>query len=436
MTHIETEAERVDEPEAESRTQPREIRIDPNGNEAQAAFVEADTKETVYFGGVGSGKTVGGIMRLARHIYQWNPGERLAVVTPTVPMLRNVIIPELRKWKLLGVEGVEHYRSENRIEYPNGTEVILESANNDRKIERLRGLNIAGAWLDEVSQHKEKTYEVLGDRLRTGEYRNLWATGTPKGKNWAYDAFVAGVRESGPTFSRPVEGGTLIADDHTTTIYGVTTAANRATPDDYVESRERQHTGRSYEQEILGEFVDYEGLVYPWFDDSNVTDIPDHYTEVIYGADFGHNNPAVVLAIARTGSVWTVIDEWYQRRVTVNDQAHAAEDMLERWGNGTIYCDPSEPANIETFRRNGLPAEAAENDVTPGIQTVSSYADSLYVAEHCKNLRSEFGQYKYRDGGDADKPLKQNDHALDALRYGLYTHDIEAGGDGWMVTRT
>jgi len=66
---------------------PERVRIDTNGNAAQRAFVEADTRETYYFGGVGSGKTTGGVMRLGRHIYEWNPGETLAIVTPTVTML-------------------------------------------------------------------------------------------------------------------------------------------------------------------------------------------------------------------------------------------------------------------------------------------------------------------------------------------------------------
>lgn len=43
-------------------------------------------------------------------------------------------------------------------------------------------------------------------------------------------------------------------------------------------------------------------------------------------------------------------------------------------------------------------------------------------------------QYQYKDGGDSDDPLKQNDHAMDALRYALFTHDTRAGADS--VSRT
>jgi len=96
--------------------------------------------------------------------------------------------------------------------------------------------------------------------------------------------------------------------------------------------------------------------------------------------------------------------------------------MIEQWGQGPIYCDPSEPASIEQLKRDGLPACEADNDVQPGIQHIASLSDDLRVHRTCQNLRNEFSQYQYRDGGDSDKVLKQHDHAMDALRYALFTH--------------
>jgi PBSX family phage terminase large subunit len=400
-------------------SKPTRLELDFNGNAAQEAFVRDRNQETAYIGGVSSGKTVAGLMRLARHIFEWNPGEQLAVVAPTVPMLRNVILPEMRRWGLLGQDGIEYRSSANRIDYPNGTRVILESANNARKIQRLEGLNLAAAWLDEVAQHEHRTYRVLGDRLRTGEYRNLFATGTPKGYNWVYDEFA----DIDVDERRAVADGQLIRNAHTTTIQNVSTRANQANPADFVASRERQHSGQSYQQEVEGAFVKFEGLVYPWFGDEHLVDsAPDEYDEVIYGVDWGHNNPAVILAIVREGEQWTVADEWYERRCTVQDQSRALDALVDDYVPGRVYCDPSEPANIEQLRRDGHTARKAENDVTPGIQHVTSLRDSLRVARHCQNVRNEFNQYQYKDGGNSDDPLKQHDHALDALRYALFTH--------------
>jgi PBSX family phage terminase large subunit len=416
------------------------INVEIDDHPAQEAFISDESPETAYIGGVGSGKTAGGVLRAGRHIAEWNAGETGVIVSPTVPMLRNVIVPELQKWGLLDRPGIEYRRSENRIEYPNGSTVILESANNDRKIERLRGLNLSWAWMDEAAYQPEKVYRILNDRLRTGQYRNLFATTTPRGFNWVYEAFGA-IEQEPEAEIRPVADGRLIRTPSTASIVGVSTRANPANPEDYIEREERQHSGESHAQEIEGEFVQFEGLVYPWFSTGEhvVDELPETYDEVIYGIDWGHNNPAVILAIVRTSKPrrdrdhWIVAEEFHERRLTVEDIAKAGLDMRERWGSGRWYCDPAEPASIEHLKRAGLAAKQAENDVMPGIQHVSSLREELRVHAACQNLRNEFAQYQYKDGGDSDKPIKENDHCLDALRYALFSHREQ--GQDFMVTQ-
>ena len=368
----------------------------------QLPFLARDQRYYAFISGIGAGKTVAGILRLLKNVRDWNPGETGFVVAPTVPSLRTTIIPELEKWGVI-TRG-EFNRTEKRLDFPNGSTVFFDSADNDRKIERLRGPSISWFWVDEAATVDKRAWDILVGRLRTGAYRNAFVTTTPKGENWVFDRFVDG-------------------DPHDVcAITGIESTENPHLPDDYDEIT-GEYDGRFYEQEVLGEFVGFEGLVYPWFgEDHLVADPPETYDEAIYGVDWGHNNPAVILALVRDGETWTVADGWYERRCTVQDHSRAAADMVDRWGEGPIYCDPSEPANVEQFRRDGLPARAADNDVTPGIQHVASLQDELQVAQHCQNVRNEFAQYQYRDGGDGDRPLKQHDHAMDALRYALFTN--------------
>jgi len=225
-------------------------------NPAQSAFVGDTNTETAYVGGVGSGKTAAGVIRAMRHVTRWNPGATGAIVSPTVPMLRNVIEPELRKWGLLDRPGIEYRKSENRIEYENGATIILESANNDRKIERLRGLNLAWAWMDEAAYQPEKVYNVLSDRLRVGDYRNLFVTTTPRGFNWVYERFAPG-DDAPDDATEPIADGRLYRTDTTTSVLGVSTRANPDNPDDYIARQERQRAGAGFDQEIEGEFVEH-----------------------------------------------------------------------------------------------------------------------------------------------------------------------------------
>lgn len=377
---------------------------------SQRAFVESTARYPAFISGIGAGKTVGGIGRAIRNVQDWNAGYTGFIIAPTVPSLRNVIIPELEKWGVLDV--ADYNRTEKRLEFPNGATIILESADNDRKIQRLRGPSIAWFWMDEAATIDERAWDIMVGRLRDGEYLNAYVTTTPKGENWVHEKFV--------------DEATRL--DGAEVIRGVPTHENPHLPTDYTDEIVEEYEGRFYEQEVLGEFVGFEGLIYPWFTDDHIVDnAPDEYDEVVYGVDWGHNNPAVALALVRHGDAWTVVDEWYERRCTVGDHSRAVEHLVDEYGEGPIYCDPSEPANIEQFKRDGLPATGAENDVTPGIQHVASLADELQVAAHCQNVRNEFNQYQYRDSGDGDRPLKQHDHAMDALRYALFTHTRDSG---------
>lgn len=100
----------------------------------------------------------------------------------------------------------------------------------------------------------------------------------------------------------------------------------------------------------------------------------------------------MILALVREGDRWSVVEEFYERCCTDEDMAEHALDMIDRWGPGKVYCDPAEPASIESFQRKGVLATPAENDVTPGIKRVSSLRDELRVHEVCQSLRNEFSQ--------------------------------------------
>lgn len=377
---------------------------------AQRPFLTDEERYHAFISGIGAGKTVAGIIRSVLNVSEWNRGKTGYIIAPTVPSLRNVIIPELDKWGIL--ERCEYNRTENRLTFPGyGSTIILESADNDRKIERLRGPSIAWFWMDEAATISERAWEIMIGRLRDGEYLNAFITTTPKGKaNWVYRKFVEN------------------DDASTKAITGISTQENPHTPEEYREDITKGYAGHFYDQEVLGQFTQAEGLVYPWFSaDDHVLDAedipePGEYDEVVYGVDWGHNNPATIITLVRQGEQWIAVDEWYERRCTVNDHSRALEEMRDYWGVGVSYCDPSEPANIETFQRDGLSAKKAKNDVTPGIQHVTALRDRFSAAPTCQNLRNEFSQYRYKDAEDSDRPVKENDHLLDSLRYALFTH--------------
>lgn len=380
--------------------------------EDQLPFLAADKRYHAFISGIGAGKTNGLIQRALLNVHYWNPGETGMLVAPTVPSLRNVILPELRKWNVLNT--CEYRASEKTLVWPNGSRVILESADNDRKIDRLRGPSIAWAGLDEPATVSKRAWDILVGRLRTGQYRNAFVTGTPKGYNWVYERF----HPEGDRFT-----------DDVNPVLNVPTTANPHTPDDYRQEIVEEYEGSFYEQEVLGSFVKFEGLVYPWFDEDNqlpYEDLPsvEDLDRVIYGVDWGFKNPSVILAIGVQGDSYYVFDEFYERRCTTDVLSETIQQMQDRYRPGPIFCDPSEPADIQELQNDGLDARKAMNDVTPGIKKVSSRSDSLYVSISCQNLINEFGMYQYKNQDGTDDVLKKNDHACDSLRYALLSYEL------------
>lgn len=400
----------------------------------QTPFLGRKRRYYGFISGIGAGKTFVGGLRALLNAQEWNPGELGAIIAPTGTNIRDVIVPELRQMGLFDVDGVE-YRGKSAeepgIHFTNGSRIILEGADNRRKIERLRGLNLAWFWMDEAAIIPEAAWDILTGRLRQGEYRNGFVTTTPKGANWVHDRFVDAV--DGEHIAHG--DATVYADAETLSLLEVPTHANPHNPEDYRQSVESEYDGAFYRQEVLGEFTKFDGLVYPWFreDDHVVADAPaGPYDRVIYGVDWGFSNPSVALAIGIKGDQYVVLDEFAEPRITDDDLADVVAGMYDEYGPGTVFCDPAEPGSIETFKRAGLDATGAENPITPGIKYVTSMQDQLLVHDSCQTLINEFGMYQYRDDDARDEPIDANNHALDALRYALYTHDAGQVGTGTL----
>lgn len=144
---------------------------------------------------------------------------------------------------------------------------------------------------------------------------------------------------------------------------------------------------------------------------------------VFYGLDFGYNVPSALVRIEHYEGAIYADEMLYEPKLTTNDLVERLKPF--DLGYSDIYCDAAEPKTIEELFRAGYNVKPADKDVTEGIRKVKSMP--LFVTARSKNLRSELGSYKWKvDKNEKvlDEPAKENDHACDALRYGVFTHLI------------
>lgn len=152
--------------------------------------------------------------------------------------------------------------------------------------------------------------------------------------------------------------------------------------------------------------------------------------EVFFGLDFGYNVPsALVLCEDYEEETW--LDEWlYEEKLTTSDLIARLVE-LDVSKTIEIFCDNAEPKTIEEICRAGYNAMPADKDVTEGIRMLRGR--KMNITKRSTNILKEVRSYKWKknkDGIVLDEPIKHNDHAMDASRYGVFTK-LSVDGYTW-----
>lgn len=362
----------------------------------QRRFVEDAARFPCYIGGIGSGKTFAGAAKVVARLGRPELG---LVCAPTFPMLRDATQRTLLAlMRDLGVP-FRLNKSENRVEVVGtGHEILFRSLDNP---DGMRGPNVDYAWVDEVSLIDEEAWRIVKGRVRVGSHPQAWATGTPKGRNFVWREWERDANRDHP-------------------LYRVRTDENPELPEGF--ARSLGYAGSFAAQELGGEFVAFEGLVYPGFSRPvHVRRVDTDDWRCVLGVDVGSRNPTAVLVafVAGDGRIH-IAAETYRRNMSSTDILAAIRCAADEHGAEAIYVDPSAAGYIADLEREGYPATKANNSVIEGIgRATTALAEGLTVDPSCVNLIAELESYAYPDGarGEKDAPVKQNDHAADALRY-------------------
>ena len=200
-----------------------------------------------------------------------------------------------------------------------------------------------------------------------------------------------------------------------------------------------QYSGVFYLRYILGEWRMAEGVVYDMFDEEkHVKPISEFADQLVDGdryvsIDYGTQNPTAMLLWCKgRKNVWYCCREYYYSGRDEKKQktdGEYADDLVE-WLEGTkvkgIIVDPSAASFIAELRKRKYHVIKADNDVLDGIRLVQEklIQRKIIIAASCKSLIKEFYSYVWDEkAGEKgiDQPIKKSDHALDALRYFIYT---------------
>lgn len=206
-----------------------------------------------------------------------------------------------------------------------------------------------------------------------------------------------------------------------------------------LERYKKLYSGSFYERFVLGKWIASEGLIYPFMsDDKMLYDVPKYeFEDYVVSCDYGTVNPSSFGLWGKYDGTWYRIKEYYY-----NSRTEGSSRTDEEHYNGlctlvggrhisSVVVDPSAASFIEVIRRHGrFRVVPAKNNVIDGIRQVSTALKEgkIKICRCCQDCIREFGLYRWESGGK-DAPLKENDHAMDDIRYFVSTAlDKDDGG--------
>jgi PBSX family phage terminase large subunit len=398
--------------------------IDPFAAKQLEFIVDANAKYNLAHGSVRAGKTVCSVFRFAQDALKC-PDSKIFIVGHNFDSAyRNIIrlmmeAPELSLFRpLLTWSGKKLYLKDKTI--------TVLGAKDEGAIGNFQGDTYSLVYCDEMTLYPQSIIEMIKSRL-SKPYSKLFAAMNPKHPTHICKEWIDEAAKGNPDYYALH----FTMDD------------NPFLPQNYKDDI-RNSSGLFYKRNYLGLWCLAEGAIFDFFDkDIYVVERPPAAAEYwIAGIDYGTTNPFACLLIGvntgiktQTGRQMWVEKEYYWdpkfkgRSKVSNEFADDVQAFLEPYAVKQIYIDPSAAEFKLQLARRGMHTVDADNDVFNGIIKLTSEMQrgTLLICSECKNTIREIESYVW-DAREAkrgyDEPLKENDHAVDALRYAIHTHKV------------
>ena len=373
----------------------------------QPKFLDRDA--IICDGSIRSGKTVS----MAVGFILWSMsrfnGQTFGICGRTIQSLRRNVIIHLSDWVPPDLRITEK-RQENKLIVSDGcgreNVYYLFGGRDESSYTLVQGITLAGALLDEVALMPQSFVEQVTARCSV-DGSKLWFNCNPGGpEHWFNKKWVLAAKEMNALHVH------------------FTMSDNLSLAPKIRERYERMYTGVFYQRYILGLWVLAEGLVYD-FGEANITDDCPEGAEYYISVDYGTRNPCSAGLWSVTGDKAVRIKEYYysgresNRNKTDEEHCDAIEDLARGYTIKRVIVDPSAASFITSLKKRKYKVLAANNNVLDGIRRTATYLKNGNIKIHrsCVDSIREFGLYCWDEKKNDDSVVKENDHAMDDIRY-------------------
>ena len=362
-------------------------------------------------GAVRSGKTSVLALSFVLWAMESFSGENFGICGKTIGSVRRNLVEPL-KTALDGLYAVREVRGGSLLELRKGGRVnrfYLFGGKDEGSAALIQGMTLAGVLLDEVVLMPRSFVEQALARC-SAEGARFWFSCNPQSPgHWFYREWICRAEEKGALRLH------------------FTMEDNPSLSEAVRQRYKTLYSGVFYRRYVLGEWAAAEGLIYPMFDPSRhvVQELPEDFSQYWISCDYGTLNPMSMGLWGERDGVWYRLREYYHdgRVKGQRTDEEYYEALLELAGEtpvNRIVVDPSAASFIQCVRRHGrFSVRPARNRVLPGIRHVAQLLSEnrLLLSSCCGDAIREFLEYVWEDDGSREQPRKENDHAMDEIRY-------------------
>lgn len=372
-------------------------------------------------GAIRSGKTLSMSLSFVIWAMETFADQNLGMCGKTIGSFRRNVLFWLKLMLLSRGYKVQDHRADNLVTISRGDKTnyfYVFGGKDERSQDLIQGITLAGIFFDEVALMPESFVNQATGRCSVAGSKYFFNCNPDGPFHWFKINWIDQIKQKNLLYLH------FVMDD------------NLSLSEAIKKRYQSMYSGVFFKRYILGMWTIAQGIIFDMFNPEKhvIKAVDEELTGNTYvSCDYGTQNATVFLFWQEgLSGTWYCTKEYYysgrDQKKQKTDQEYG-DDLVDFIGDQEIrgmVIDPSAASFIAELKKRGIKVIKAKNDVLNGIRFMGTAikSEKVLFLSNCKNTIDEFSSYiwdpKAADRGE-DKPIKENDHGMDAARYFIYT---------------
>ena len=393
-------------------------------NDIYMDYLNATQYLQIFFGGSSSGKSY---FLAQRTVMDNMNGYNYLICRNVGNTIKKSVFNEV--WKAICNMQLAMFYDRNKTELTitnrrNNKQILFSGLDDEEKLKSITPIDgvLERVWIEEATEIKRSAYLQLKKRLRgrTDKHKGIIISFNPVLKShWIYKEFFAGCWDEEKNLYK----------DARKLILKTTYKDNKFLTQDDIYELEHETDEYFYNVYTLGNWGILGNVIFKNWSTADLSEMAKSFDSIDNGLDFGFTNPNALVRVhvSEKSNTIYIFDTLGKRGQTYNS---LVSDLKEKVGSQVVTCDNEDSRGVFMLQQGGIravPAKKGADSVLNGIIWLQGF--KLVIDLKQQEFINEIQQYHWqedKDGNVLEKPVKKNDHFMDALRYAVEWRILQA----------